>query len=170
VLFRNRLGIAGLLPILIVCCQGGSICLGAAARNAEHDDLARRVLTDTGVQGGLVVHLGCGDGKLTAALHTSDAYLVQGLETDAAKIEVARQHIQSLEECGRVSVDRFDGHRLPYVDNLVNLLVVDTRCEMRDAGSEIMRILAPRGVAVVREKGNEVWLSRIPHPKSGMVL
>jgi hypothetical protein len=37
---------------------------------------------------------------------------------------------------------------------------------MRDAGSEIMRILAPRGVAVAREKENEEWLSRIPHPVS----
>jgi len=37
---------------------------------------------------------------------------------------------------------------------------------MRDAGSEILRILTPRGVAIMREKGNETWLSRIPHPVS----
>jgi len=37
---------------------------------------------------------------------------------------------------------------------------------MRDVGSEILRVLAPRGVAVVRQKGNEKWLSRIPHPVS----
>ena len=48
----------------------------------------------------------------------------------------------------------------------MNLVVVDTRCEIRDAGSEILRILAPRGAAVVREKGNEAWLSRIPFPIS----
>jgi hypothetical protein len=29
-----------------------------------------------------------------------------------------------------------------------------------------LRILTPRGVAIVREKANEAWLSRIPHPVS----
>ena len=29
---------------------------------------ARKILSETGIKGGLVVHLGCGDGKLTAAL------------------------------------------------------------------------------------------------------
>ena len=36
-------------------------------------------------RGGLVVHLGCGDGKLTAALRTGDAYLVHGLDVDPAE-------------------------------------------------------------------------------------
>ena len=34
------------------------------------------VVEDSGVKGGLVVHLGCGDGKLTAALRVNDSYLV----------------------------------------------------------------------------------------------
>ena len=34
---------------------------------------AQQILQDTGIQGGLIVHLGCGDGKLTAALHANDA-------------------------------------------------------------------------------------------------
>jgi len=42
-------------------------------------ELAREILAVTGVRGGLIVHLGCGDGRLTAALHADDAYLVQGL-------------------------------------------------------------------------------------------
>ena len=45
-------------------------CLRAAPA-----DTASEVLDATGVQGGFVVHLGCGDGKQTAALKSSAAAL-----------------------------------------------------------------------------------------------
>ncbi|MCK4294095.1 MAG: hypothetical protein KAY65_12930, partial [Planctomycetes bacterium] len=37
---------------------------------------ARQILDATGVKGGLVVHIGCGDGKLTAALRANDSFIV----------------------------------------------------------------------------------------------
>ncbi len=37
----------------------------------DHAALAREILDATGVRGGLVVHLGCGDGKLAAALRAN---------------------------------------------------------------------------------------------------
>ena len=61
-----------------------------------------------------------------------------------------------------MSVDQWNGSRLPYTDNLVNLLVVE---EGRDiAESEIMRVLAPRGVAYVRGDGE--WRMMVkPRPR-----
>lgn len=106
---------------------------------------AREILKSTGVEGGFVVHLGCGDGKLTAALRANDRYLVQGLDTDAANVETARDYIRSLGVYGDVSVERLVGSRLPYVDNLVNLIVVSGECPV--PREEIMRVLAPGGVA-----------------------
>ena len=44
---------------------------------------------------------------------------------------------------------RFDGKRLPYAENLVNLLVVGDQCEVPD--EEMLRVLAPGGMAYVRE-------------------
>jgi len=114
----------------------------------------RRILDVANVSGGLIVHLGCGDGQLTAALGTSDRYLVQGLDAKASNVEAAREHIHTRGLYGKVSVDRFSGGRLPYADNLVNLLVMqDAGDGIRDAGygmrdEEIMRVLAPGGVAV----------------------
>jgi len=52
----------------------------------DHAGLARKILSETGVKGGLVVHLGCGDGKLTAALRANDSYLVQGLDADEGNV------------------------------------------------------------------------------------
>ena len=47
---------------------------------------AEAIYDVTGVRGGLVVHLGCGDGRLTAALAKGDEYLVHGLDTDVARV------------------------------------------------------------------------------------
>ncbi len=133
------------------------------ARLATADDEAADILTATGVKGGLVVHVGCGDGKLTASLRASDRYLVDGLDTDAGNVEAARRHVQSLGLYGKVSVERFDGRRLPYVDNLVNLLVAE---DLGDVSmDEATRVLAPGGVAYVRHSGK--WTKTVkPWPET----
>jgi len=110
--------------------------------------LAQRILDSSAVKGGLIVHIGCGDGTLTAALHVSDAYLVQGLDDSQANVETSRMHIRLLGLYGNVSVEHLEGRHLPYADDLVNLLV------SRDLGDvsmdEVMRVLCPAGVAYIR--------------------
>ena len=112
---------------------------------------AQSVLEATGVEGGLIVHLGCGDGVLTAALRANDRYVVHGLDTDPAHVERTRRHVKSLGVYGPVSADTFDGRRLPYVDNLVNLLVSEDLGDV--AMAEVVRVLVPRGVAYVKSQG-----------------
>jgi len=140
----GRLTLAAILGAVLVSAWPAA---PAAAGPAE---TAAEILEDTGVRGGLVVHLGCGDGRLTAALRAGDAYLVHGLDADPANIEKARSSLREQGLYGPVSVDTFDGKHLPYVDNLVNLLVAE------DLGSvplaEVMRVLAPGGVALVGGK------------------
>jgi len=146
-----------------------SLVCGSAAAAENPDvaaarDQARGILDATGVTGGLVVHLGCGDGKLTAALHAGDTYTVQGLDTDAKNVEAARKHIQSLGLYGAVSVEPWSGKRLPYVENLVTLVVSE------NAGGvgmdEIMRVLAPLGVAYVKRGGE--WAKTVKPWPEGM--
>jgi outer membrane protein assembly factor BamB len=119
-----------------------------AAEGQSANELAKKILDATGVKGGLIVHVGCGDGKLTTALHASGSYLVQGLDTNSKNVQKAREHIESLGLYGTVSADRFDGQRLPYIDSLVNLVVVEDPGDIPRA--EVMRVLAPKGVAYVR--------------------
>jgi outer membrane protein assembly factor BamB len=125
------------------------IALTLAASLCSAQD-ARSILETADVKGGLVVHVGCGDGKLTAALRANDSFVVHGLDTDAKNVAAARKHIQSLGLYGVVSVEQFDGKRLPYADNLVNLMVTSGEC--RVTNEEIMRALAPNGVALVGGK------------------
>jgi len=101
-------------------------------------------IADTGVKGGLVVHVGCGDGKQTAALRVNERFTVHGLDAD---VTAARKHIQSLGLYGPVSVERWSGGALPYADNLVNLIVAEKPGIV--SMEEVMRVLAPGGVALV---------------------
>ncbi|MFW6161807.1 MAG: PQQ-binding-like beta-propeller repeat protein [Planctomycetota bacterium] len=106
----------------------------------------------SGLRGGLIVHLGCGDGTVTAALGRGDAFVVQGLDTDPANVAKARARIQSQGLCGRVSAEVFDGQHLPYVDHLATLVVADGLGNV--ARSEVMRVLCPGGAAYVRQNGS----------------
>jgi outer membrane protein assembly factor BamB len=110
-----------------------------------------QILQATGIQGGLIVHIGCGDGRLTAALRTGDSYLVHGLDTDIENVQKARGYIASLGHYGKVSVDHWTGKNLPYIDNLANLVVAERADGVPH--DEIMRVLAPRGVAWTKKAG-----------------
>ncbi|HID77640.1 MAG TPA: methyltransferase domain-containing protein, partial [Planctomycetaceae bacterium] len=129
-----------------------SLAAGAETPEAA----AREILEASGVRGGLIVHLGCGDGRLTAALAASGPYVVQGLDADPAHVEAGRRHIRSQGLYGRASVARLAAARLPYVDNLVNLIVVE-----RPGGvstDELLRVLCPGGVALIQQQGQ--WARR----------
>jgi len=111
---------------------------------------AKEILQNSGTSGGIIVHLGCGDGKSTASLKQSDSYCVHGLDSDPKNVEKARRYLYERDLYGGVSIDSFDGRNLPYVDNMVNLLVADKLGTVSQA--EVMRVLTPGGVAVIGGK------------------
>ena len=138
----TRLSIFFLAPVLL----GLPVSLPA-----DESGEARSILDATGIHGGLVVHLGSGNGRLTAALRRTSAYQVHGLDTDAEKVKAAREHIHALGIYGGVSVDRLAGKRLPYIENLVNLVVIEDLAGVDM--DEVLRVLVPRGVAYARVNG-----------------
>ncbi|HUU92511.1 MAG TPA: class I SAM-dependent methyltransferase, partial [Phycisphaerae bacterium] len=83
--------------------------LSILAANLAVADPATDILKDTGVTGGFVVHIGCGDGMLTAALHAGDGYLVQGLDTSAENVAKARKTVSEKGLSGKVTARAFDG-------------------------------------------------------------
>ncbi|MBN2474025.1 MAG: PQQ-binding-like beta-propeller repeat protein [Pirellulales bacterium] len=128
---------------------------------AADPEQARQILAASGVQGGLIVHLGCGDGSLTAALHASDSYLVHGLDAQQANVDQARRNLQARGLYGPVSVEQHSGTRLPYADNLVNLVVAEDLGGV--AMDEVLRVLVPDGVAYLKRDGK--WTRSVkPRP------
>ena len=128
---------------------------GLEFSKGEAQELAEKIISQSGVEGGLVVHAGCGDGSLTAALAGEGAgegpWVVHGLEKDGKLVSAARRHIQALGRYGRISVESWRGKRLPYADNLVNLIVTSKAQELDPA--EAMRVLVPQGVLLVEDGG-----------------
>ncbi|MGM0488827.1 MAG: PQQ-binding-like beta-propeller repeat protein [Planctomycetota bacterium] len=136
-----RLDIFPLLTVLVLAPF--SLANDAAERAAAVSESA-------GIKRGLVVHVDCADGRLGRALARRGYDVVHGLETNPEVVTAARQAIHSEGLAGRVSVDTWDGKHLPYIDNLVTLLI----CEKSDGLSkkEIMRVVRPGGVAMVGEE------------------
>ena len=113
------------------------------------------------VQGGFIVHLGCGDGERTLALRPNERYQVHGLDKDSENVNLARAKIKAAGMYGPVSIDRLPGNKLPYIDDMVNLVVVEKLGEV--PMTEVMRVLAPKGVAHVNHGGE--WKTTVkPRP------
>ncbi|MBC8872434.1 MAG: PQQ-binding-like beta-propeller repeat protein [Planctomycetes bacterium] len=147
-----------------VLCLGlvTGLVIAVAAGNASADSItAEAIYQATGVQGGLVVHLGCGDGELTAALRVNDRYLVHGLDANADCVAETRELLHTKGLYGPVSADCFDGQHLPYVQNTVNLLVTNDLGEV--TMDEVLRVLAPEGIAYIRQ--GDSWQKTVkPRP------
>ncbi|MCO8122924.1 PQQ-binding-like beta-propeller repeat protein [Stieleria sp. TO1_6] len=150
-----------LLRFIVLLCLGliSAAEPGDALADAQQD--AADLIQQSGVSAGLVVHLNAGDGVLTAALRGSDATQVHGLVADASTLPAIRQRVRSSGNYGDVSFDGFTGDQLPYVDNMVNLLVVQSAGAV--SRDEMLRVLVPNGVAMIHE--NDQWTKLVkPRP------
>ncbi len=160
--------LSGLLAVILFASP---LCFGAELPAAESSAGqpaadAEAILKAAGIQGGFVVHLGCGDGRLTGALRAGEAFAVQGLEADAQMVDQARAYLHERGLYGPVSVEQLQGARLPYADELINLVVVDQPGEV--AQEEWMRVLVPGGAACVRTQNGwqtvfKPWPAEIDH-------
>jgi len=103
------------------------------------------MLRATDFTGGLIVHIGCKTGELATALAAKENLFVYGLDADEANVVAARQHAAALNRSSRVAFELLRSDTLPFIPNIANLVIADDGGRVSEA--EIMRILAPGGVA-----------------------
>ena len=115
---------------------------------------AEDLISQSGVKGGIVVHVGCGDASVTRKLRVNDSYQVHGLTKEAAKLPELRDSLYKDGVSGVVAVEEWDGKHLPYIENYVNLLVIEEATSV--SREEIDRVLTPLGVAMLR-KADGSW-------------
>ncbi len=127
------------------------------------------------VTGGVVVYVGYEPMGSSGSPRENPNTCVQILDTDTKSVELARQAIRSQGRYGRVTADRFDGRRLPYVDNSINRLI------MTEADSvsrrEIERVLVPGGTALLagkpwtkpRSENLDEWTHYLHNPSNNAV-
>ena len=153
----------GMLAVAAVAC-GAGLPGDPKARAAE-------IVRAAGASGGLCVHLGCGDGRLTAELSSGGRFLVHGLDRERAAVEKARTLLRERGLYGQVWAERYDAARLPYAEHLVNLLVAEDLPRTGVPLAEVMRVLCPGGVAWVGGKAlRKPWPKEMDewgHPRHG---
>ncbi|UCF17026.1 MAG: PQQ-binding-like beta-propeller repeat protein, partial [Phycisphaerales bacterium] len=110
---------------------------------------AEELADAVGVKGGFVVCIGCERGGQFDSLGTKDGFVVQGLYQDPKVLAAVRERIRIAGTYGKVSVGLFDGRQLPYVESLVNMLVICDAGEL--SADEIKRVLVPNGLALIKD-------------------
>ena len=131
-----------------------SLFVTFAAAQAALPPLAP-ILEDARTRRGILVHIGCGDAARSQTLHDEGRFIVQSLDRDAGKVAAARKYLREKRTYGPVSVNTFNGTTLPFVDNLVNVLVVDDAMDV--AQDEMRRVLCPLGIAWVKQGDRDEW-------------
>lgn len=147
------------IPRMLLASLALVICAAAPATAAGAKEPAR-LLQKSDAAGGLVVHVGCGSGRQTEALHRHNSMVVHGLDRDREDVKAARQYVRSQGSYGDVSIRHWDGKKLPYADNLVNILVARGEALGDVPKKEIMRVLAPLGAAYIKRDGEWTALEK----------
>ena len=109
-----------------------------------------RTADDLGVSGGLCVIVESDDPADAVRLAETGRFLTHVLYRDADAVAAARAVLQQRNVYGLTSVDRLAaGGRLPYTENLVNLLRVDRKMAGAVTAEELARVLCPQGRLLV---------------------
>jgi outer membrane protein assembly factor BamB len=140
------------------------LCQQARAAEAPES-----VLAAAGVRGGLCSLVGSDDVEPALELAKSPRWVVHCLCSDPEAVGPMRRTIHAHGLSGRVTADCVHPGRLPYAENLVNLLVVDrlpSRMEQGLSVEEVVRVLCPLGVACLGDStstGAEdpAWLAKL---------
>ena len=142
------------VPTVLACCAamlaaaGGPQCF--PLETAPAADLPA-VFAEHGVHGGFVVQVGIPARPLE--LVPTESFHAQVLDRHADRVAALRQTLVAEGRYGRLSVEHRTGGDLPYVDGIVNLLIVEEPASPAEPGvteAEALRVLVPEGIALFR--------------------
>lgn len=146
--------------VSVVCLTlGVQSVLGSQSAVAERIDrgdssvLAKFLVEKGGVRCGLCAVLGCRDEKIALEVARQSELVIHVREPAWRSVEAARKLLDDAGLYGtRVVVEKGSFERLPYADNIMDVVVcVSLSDEVLDAvsASEILRVLRPEGKAIL---------------------
>ena len=133
-----------------------AVIFGMACIQAAEDatSSAAQILKTPGVRKGLCILIDFDDGQLAEALFSEGVRAVHGIGSDQKQIDRAREYIQAKGVYGEISFSFSEMEKLPYADNLANIIVADDFGKLKSKGmtiAEVMRVLAPYGKLFIRD-------------------
>ena len=103
------------------------------------------------IHGGMCLVIGCQSSESLIDAVQNGKYQVQAVCSNKKRADEIRKALADQDVDGNVSVTHLAGTKLPHVDNLVNLVVVQNTA-LFDS-EEIMRVVAPLGVMMSKNAG-----------------
>ena len=116
--------------------------------------LGDSAIASHGGRGGFAVYIGKLGDMVTAFITRSD-YSLHALSPETGFVTAVRKRLNDAGVYGRCSAEHWDGGELPYVENLVSLLICDDAAAVKR--DEALRVLSPGGLALFRR--GEAWES-----------
>jgi len=113
---------------------------------------ASEMVRRSGAPGGICAVIGAPDAELPLALAKQGSFVVHCLDREASRCAGKRRSVRARGAYGTVSAGTLEGSRLPYTDNLINIVVVEGYPALRKQGlsaAEIVRVLTPLGTGYV---------------------
>ena len=107
------------------------------------------LVTKSNVYGGLIVSIGNVEADFLKALRINDSYTVEGVSEDSAAVNKARTALTA-ESHGRIGASEFDGTTIPFIDNIIQLLIISKNDSSKLKTAEIDRVVAPFGVVLIK--------------------
>ena len=127
--------------ILLVC--------GAVWGSQSMDGLAQEILKAADQSDGLCVMVNLSDAQLAVAMARKSKCLIQIIHEDGNTVQAMRKAIDDHNFYGQISVQQAMLERLPYAENLINILLIQDYSSLRQKArtvDEILRVVAPYGV------------------------
>ncbi|MBN1443662.1 MAG: PQQ-binding-like beta-propeller repeat protein, partial [Planctomycetes bacterium] len=153
------------LSLLAVVALLSSIAGTSVAGAGISGETAASIVEASGAAGGICVIAGAESSELAIAIAKQGPFLVHCLAGSSEGTSQLRDQIRSRGMYGRVSADMLRSSRLPYTDNLVNILVLAPSEHLSEPGispEEAMRVLAPLGtVHLAGDPASARWLERL---------
>ncbi|MHB8901035.1 MAG: outer membrane protein assembly factor BamB family protein, partial [Thermoguttaceae bacterium] len=176
IFFRKSLQAALTALILAAPCTPAIAAPPANSPETGALQAAAAIVQSSGAPGGICAIVGTARADLATALAGQGPFVVQCLAADPAECDRLRQAIRSRGMYGLVSADVADRSALPYADNLVNILVVDSYPLLANEGlsaREVLRALAPLGTAFFGNSsagGQSDWVPPLKNDLEAMDL
>ena len=166
----SRLGCAGVLLVAaLVCVPLPKVSAqGTGQEDPEPLEMAARIVRSSRAPGGICSVLGRTDADLAMSLAKQGSFQVHCLYRQRELCDAMRKTIRSGGQYGTVSADVLETQGLPYTDNLINIVVIDSYPTLRDSGvppEEVLRVLAPLGTAYLGTSSastqSRIWVKEL---------
>jgi len=118
-------------------------------------NLVEKICQSSGVGAGLCVFIGLKNSQQLMEFAKTEKFLIHGISTDKKLVNMCREIFQKNGTYGINSIIEHSFHKLPYTNNLVNMIVIEDLNILKEKKlslKEITRVLCPNGVILIKKE------------------